>query len=162
MAKEYVPIFPEWLEDTAKLTAQQKGYVIDTIVMQCLADVPDAERLLANDEQKNAFHKTLCRVNRYFASRYNGRSGEFHWHWQGGKTPQNQRERSSGRYAAWRTAVFKRDGFKCQVCGRVGGTLNAHHIKPWADNPALRFDVKNGVTLCKDCHNRVHRKKVAR
>lgn len=46
---------------------------------------------------------------------------------------------------------MQRDGFRCVECGRRG-KLQAHHVKDWADYPALRFDVSNGVTLCIDCH----------
>lgn len=66
--------------------------------------------------------------------------------------------RQSKEYKEWRTAVFKRDGFKCQICGQVGGELNAHHIKHFKDYPAERFKVDNGITLCGKCHRELHRK----
>lgn len=59
-------------------------------------------------------------------------------------------------YKAWRTAVFQRDGYTCQECGQHGGALVSHHVQPWADNPALRYDVANGVTLCEACHDAAH------
>ena len=68
-------------------------------------------------------------------------------------------QRKTKEYNAWRTSVFMRDNFTCQICGQVGGTLNAHHIKPYAKYPDDRLDVDNGVTLCKACHKNVHRKK---
>ena len=58
----------------------------------------------------------------------------------------------SRRYQAWRLAVFRRDGFVCQDCGKVGGYLEADHVKPWVLYPELRFSVANGRTLCKKCH----------
>jgi len=54
----------------------------------------------------------------------------------------------------WRAAVFHRDDYTCQKCGHRGGRLNAHHIKPYATHPELRFDVSNGITLCVDCHKK--------
>ena len=68
--------------------------------------------------------------------------------------------RKTKEYKAWRAKVFDRDGFKCQICGQVGGTLNAHHIKEFSRFPKLRYDVDNGVTLCECCHREIHRKKV--
>ena len=85
-----------------------------------------------------------------------GKSKEKHWNWKGGVTPQNQKQRSCGRYREWRTAVFSRDQYVCQGCHKRGGRLNAHHIEPWAEYPDRRFDVSNGITLCYECHRRVH------
>lgn len=58
-------------------------------------------------------------------------------------------------YIAWRTTVFERDAYTCQMCGERGGMLNAHHIKPWKDYPTLRHDIANGITLCLHCHKAV-------
>lgn len=58
----------------------------------------------------------------------------------------------------WREAVYARDSFICQHCNKVGGTLNAHHVKPWAKFPALRFEIDNGITLCVPCHKAEHKR----
>lgn len=71
-----------------------------------------------------------------------------------------QDHRKTDEYKAWRASVFERDRFKCQICGRVGGVLNAHHIKEFSKYPELRYEVNNGITLCEDCHKNLHRKKV--
>ncbi len=70
-----------------------------------------------------------------------------------------KRQRTDPNYIRWRKDVFERDGYKCQICGKVGGTLNAHHIKPFATNEELRFDIDNGVTLCEKCHKEVHKRR---
>lgn len=54
----------------------------------------------------------------------------------------------------WSLAVRARDGC-CRDCGATVG-LQAHHLKPWASFPELRYDVGNGVTLCGGCHARRH------
>jgi 5-methylcytosine-specific restriction endonuclease McrA len=32
--------------------------------------------------------------------------------------------------------------------------LEADHIKPWAYFPSLRFELSNGRTLCRPCHDK--------
>lgn len=68
-------------------------------------------------------------------------------------------DRNKPEYFEWRIFVYERDNYTCQICGKRGGELNAHHIKPWSKFPDLRFSVDNGVTLCKKCHKYVHRKR---
>lgn len=58
-------------------------------------------------------------------------------------------------YKEWRRYVFKRDKYKCQLCGRSGGKLEAHHIIPKRLDPSMVLDANNGVTLCYDCHRSI-------
>ena len=75
------------------------------------------------------------------------------------KKPENVREiRNCKEYRQWRAAVYERDHYTCQNCGRVGGTINAHHIKPFSKYPEYRFDVNNGITLCEECHKLAHKR----
>ncbi len=69
-----------------------------------------------------------------------------------GKTPANEKLRKSAAYKAWRTLVFERDDYTCQICLKRGGELHADHILPFALYPNLRLDVDNGRTLCVECH----------
>lgn len=86
-------------------------------------------------------------------------TGERGPNWKGGVSPENERQRKTVAYKAWRAAVFERDDFRCQCCGdrataghRV--TLHADHIKAFASHPELRLDVSNGRTLCATCHRK--------
>lgn len=54
----------------------------------------------------------------------------------------------------WRKAVFERDNYTCQKCKNRGVYLEADHIKPWAYFPGLRFELSNGRTLCRLCHDK--------
>lgn len=69
---------------------------------------------------------------------------------------QKNRLRDMGRkeYIKWRNAVFYRDNYKCQKCNSVK-KLEAHHLKSYSKFPELRYDVSNGITLCKECHQQV-------
>lgn len=93
----------------------------------------------------------------------NGRTrGSNHYNWKGGRTWERFAQPA---YVAWRNAVLDRDGYRCQDCGRRCAKyekgLAAHHLKSYAEYPDLRFDVNNGVTLCRSCHMARHRKKLA-
>ena len=81
-------------------------------------------------------------------------TGENHWNWKGGIS---KIERGQDYlYAQWRKDVMVRDGFTCQRCGNYGGRLSAHHIKPWAEYPALRYELANGICYCYECHMKLH------
>ncbi len=57
------------------------------------------------------------------------------------------------QYKKWRKQVYSRDKHCCRWpnCS-VKKKLNAHHIKTWAQFPGLRFEIQNGITLCKYHH----------
>lgn len=78
--------------------------------------------------------------------------GSKSYSWKGGITSVNQAIRNSLEYEEWRKAVFERDNYICRICGKIGGYLNADHIKPFAFYPELRFELSNGRTLCEGCH----------
>jgi hypothetical protein len=74
-----------------------------------------------------------------------------------GRTPINKLLRHSLEYKLWRETVFKRDNWTCQECNARNGNgkavyLHAHHVKPFAYHPELRFELSNGRTLCRSCH----------
>ena len=87
--------------------------------------------------------------------------GKDHYNWKGGITNKYRSIRRQKAYQEWRTAVWKRDNFKCQMpnCKRNSRKLNAHHIIPLKENDSLKYDLKNGITLCVECHNMVKYKK---
>jgi hypothetical protein len=61
------------------------------------------------------------------------------------------------KYQQWRRVIRRRDGHKCQWanCG-AKKNLKCHHIRKWADYPTLRYDVNNGITLCREHHDSIH------
>ena len=89
-------------------------------------------------------------------------------------------------YKQWIKKIFERDNYTCQLCGQVGYELHAHHNKklfseilkeflqhynqfsPIEDKETLTrlaityepfWDITNGLTLCKKCHNNSHKGK---
>lgn len=58
----------------------------------------------------------------------------------------------------WRKEIFMRDNHTCQICYEKGGELNAHHLNGYNWHESGRYDINNGVTLCKKCHLEFHSK----
>ena len=69
----------------------------------------------------------------------------------------SKRNRSTKEYKLWRQKVFLKNKYTCQNCNKKGVYLEAHHIKDWSNHYDLRFDVSNGLTLCKECHKLIHK-----
>jgi len=134
----------EWAD---KISESLKGHEVSDKTREKLSDIhsgkePWNKNLTAEESEKVA---------------QQGSSEEEHWNWKGGKSRERNRLRQTPKYKEWRTQVFERDSYTCQECGQKGGELNAHHIKEFSEHEDLRFDTDNGKTLCKECHEEVHR-----
>lgn len=81
-------------------------------------------------------------------------SGYLNHNWKGGLRTENEIVRASIEYKNWRQFIFERDDYTCQMCNNKGKYLEAHHIKKFNNFPELRFDLNNGITLCKNCHDK--------
>jgi len=125
---------PKWKKEShIKLICAQCGEEYDELIQR---------------KERSHFCSKKCKYkweseNRIKEKRYN---------WKGGNKRRNEGYYNS-KYKKWRSAVFERDNWTCQTCRSRGVYLEAHHIKSWAEYPELRFDIDNGVALCKDCHN---------
>lgn len=50
----------------------------------------------------------------------------------------------------WWEAVIKKFGKRCVICGKPA--IDCHHFFPKRLYPAVRFEIDNGVPLCRGCH----------
>ena len=82
--------------------------------------------------------------------------GSKNWKWIEDRSKVvNQDERNSEKYKEWRKKVIERDRYKCKINNKdCGGKIEVHHILSWRDYPELRYNVTNGITLCKNHHPR--------
>lgn len=81
-------------------------------------------------------------------------TGSKNVNWKGGILREERTELPE--YENWRKEVYKKDRWICKICGYKGRQLVAHHIKSFKDFPKLRFIIKNGITLCRSCHCKLH------
>lgn len=60
----------------------------------------------------------------------------------------------------FRDACYKRDGFRCAVCGmksskdKAEQELDAHHIVNRKEMPNGGYVQENGISLCSSCHQK--------
>lgn len=64
-----------------------------------------------------------------------------------------KQERNDSSYREWRKNVKDRYMWKCKISDcNCKGKLVAHHILPWSKFPELRYNINNGITLCRFHH----------
>lgn len=130
-----------FLSHHAQKECPECGWIIRTCIV-CGAEF----------KQRSYHKKTTCSEECRRSAVSQRQKGDKSHYWQGGKTAETRLIRTRREYDEWRTTVYVRDDYTCQLCGERGGKLSAHHIKPFAKEPALRLDVANGITLCWPCH----------
>lgn len=54
-----------------------------------------------------------------------------------------------------RNIILKRDQYQCRLCGSKH-SLQVHHIKYSSDKKAWEYPNSVLITLCKECHEKVH------
>lgn len=95
------------------------------------------------------------------ANPMHGKTGSANPRYVDGSSPERQRMYVQGAGREFLRSILARDGHACVRCKQPKAgrkSLHVHHIKPWAGNPALRFEPTNVVTLCGSCHRFVHSK----
>ncbi|MBS4222407.1 HNH endonuclease [Lederbergia citrea] len=66
----------------------------------------------------------------------------------------------SAAYKEWRLRVYKRDRYRCKMpgCGSQSRDIAAHHIYPKKKYPEKKYEISNGITLCRSCHEKTYGK----
>ena len=63
-----------------------------------------------------------------------------------------RREVKYSNITAWAKGVKERDGYACDICGKVSRSNDAHHLNDKSHFPKMKLLLSNGVTLCKLHH----------
>lgn len=145
-------LYKFWLKPVSQLADADVGKLFKAILEFVNGIEPVVEE---------SFEGLYCAITEQIVfewSKFNPKTGKYHWNYQGGISAENHVIRNSTAMKNWRENVFSRDNFTCMHCGQRGGILNAHHIKPFSSFPELRFEIRNGITLCQDCHIKEHKR----
>lgn len=79
--------------------------------------------------------------------------------WKGGVTKEGVTLRRAAM--AMRPQIFERDGYRCRLCGTLGGRLTLHHILPIWYRPDLAGTLENIATVCAPCHREIASRELA-
>ena len=68
-------------------------------------------------------------------------------------------ELNSTQWKKKRRVILKRDNYQCQTCGLTDyqGSLHVHHRYYVHGCPAWEYDNDALITLCEDCHFKIHK-----
>lgn len=67
----------------------------------------------------------------------------------------NKNKNNNSAIARWANEVKIRDGRKCVICSSED-SIEAHHIIPLFHSDEFKYEIGNGITLCKKHHQQVH------
>ena len=110
-------------------------------------------------------HGTYCNYNRYLkenkyycysCSKKLFNSGSLHKNWNPNLSDADREKgRNKKEYDDFVRGVLARDDYMCYVCGNKKD-LVAHHLNGFGWYVEGRYDIKNGITLCRTCHKAFH------
>lgn len=123
---------------------------------------PSQIMALHKNRSKRDYSNTMARKKlgesikkAYKEGRLKPRYGSDNNLWKGGIASLQNSLRQTSVYKEWRKQVYERDNYSCQKCG-TNKDLHAHHIKEFSKYPDLRYEVSNGLTVCRTCHGKIH------
>jgi hypothetical protein len=98
-----------------------------------------------------------CITNERIAKLGKSQVGENNPRWNPNLTNKERGQRRiCPKFTKWRKKVYIRDNYTCQCCGQYGGKLEAHHLDGFHWFKKGRYNVNNGITLCRYCHEQFH------
>lgn len=155
----YPDIFKIWSEKNKKSPYEYSPSSHEKVWWKCEEDKHKGYYRSVKETNKANFRCPACAEDDKL-KRMHSLVGENNYNYNPALT---DKEREFGRYKLygeshkkWRKQVFERDGFTCQCCGKKGHKLNAHHLDGWNWAKDKRYDINNGITLCKECHLSFH------
>jgi hypothetical protein len=146
---------PSWKGKKHSIASKEK--IRNSLNGHIVSDVTRKKLLEARMKQENVNTKNLVHAKK----------GKENINWKGGITPIRRLIRNSREYKKWRSEILKMDDYTCKICKQRGRKLHVDHY-PKSFSLLLRrnkidaydkamvcnelWDINNGRTLCKTCH----------
>ena len=85
-------------------------------------------------------------------------TGENNPNWNPNLTDEERTvKRKYKEYEYWRTSVFEKYNYTCQLSGQKGGKLVVHHLNGYNWDIKHRLDINNGIVITKELHILFHK-----
>ena len=88
---------------------------------------------------------------------------ENHPNWNPNKTEEDReyekkyRKSDDLEFKNWSRTIKELANFTCARCNKTNCKLESHHILSWIEHENKRYDLDNGICLCKECHKEFHK-----
>lgn len=147
------------------LNSEKCGEILNcsqTPILRCLKEYGIKIRPAGCQKGYSSSVKTQFKKGNHYSIATEFKKGQFakenHPLWKGGISSLYDKIKQTDKYKLWRNEVYKRDYWTCQICGKhcEGKDIIAHHKKSFSEYPESRFDINNGITLCRNCHAKIH------
>jgi hypothetical protein len=152
---------PISLETRKKLSVINKGKYISDATKQKMSFALKGKRIGINNPFYGKTHtkEARLRISTALIGKYRGENSP-HWNYNISMEDRLCDRRYNQLFVDWRTSIFKRDDYTCYLCKIKGKYMQAHHIYPWNKYKHIRYELWNGITMCKDCHNKTKGKEL--
>jgi hypothetical protein len=107
---------------------------------------------------RGQFCSRIC-TSKFTVRKTGYQSGNKNPSWKGGHYKRKANKiRNSHDNITWKRMVLELDESRCKFCGKKEH-LEIHHLFGFTEYDKIRFDIRNGVALCKGCHHEIHKGK---
>jgi 5-methylcytosine-specific restriction endonuclease McrA len=125
----------------------------------------DIHRIMKEDGRgSGAKGKRWTHTEDYKKRLSEARMGEKNPSWKGGISADKRKYKRGWKHELWKRKVFEEFGesgyYFCMGCLKEfkdKENLVAHHMLSYSGFPKERYNVDNGMILCKECHRKAHK-----
>lgn len=141
-----------WTYNSTKAFSELFPYLNESKIFRILKKLQDNDIIIKGNFNKEKFDRTA-----WYAFTDNGISilEKLGYIFYDKKYIKYSNQLKDKRWKKLANKIRKRDNYTCQLCGSHEH-LQVHHKKYIKDRLAWEYDESNLITLCSECHKKVH------